>query len=81
MTASFCFAHQQNAGTVSDPLIEPQKPCCSRESAPQPGVGAAATDPVVQILQGRFLRAWQKMVDEGVDWFAVQGERDRGGLS
>jgi hypothetical protein len=35
-------------------------------------------DPIALVLQSRFLKAWQKMLDEGVDWFAVQGERDRG---
>jgi hypothetical protein len=38
-----------------------------------------ATDPVVQILQTRFLRAWQKMLDDSLDYFQVQGERDREG--
>jgi hypothetical protein len=40
---NFC-AHQQNAGTVSDQVIQTQKPCCSRESAPQADVGADRHD-------------------------------------
>jgi hypothetical protein len=27
---TFFCAHQQNAGTVSDPVIENEKPCCER---------------------------------------------------
>jgi hypothetical protein len=68
------FAHQWRAGTNSDSISGNQSPCCQRENAPQPDVSAEPTAPVVQVLQTRFLRAWQKMLDEGVDYFQVQGD-------
>jgi hypothetical protein len=74
------FPPWQLDGTHSPTAIQTEQPCCERSSPPVSDVSDSTPDPVGQILQSRFLRAWQKMLDEGVDWFAVQGERDRAKL-
>jgi hypothetical protein len=66
-------------GTDSPSAIETEPGRCISQPQPLQDVGDSPTDPVVQVLQTRFLRAWQKMLDEGVDWFQTQGERDAKG--
>jgi hypothetical protein len=43
---TFFCAHQQNAGTISDQVIETQKPCCSRSPGLSQSVGEVSHDPI-----------------------------------
>jgi hypothetical protein len=38
------FAQQYQTGTNSDSMIQTESPCCQRENAPQPDVGADRHD-------------------------------------
>jgi hypothetical protein len=75
-----CFAHQSQAGANSDSVIENESPCCER--SPQ-DVSAVRNLPHCgddEAFADRLQRAWQKMLDDSLDHFAVQGEIDRGKL-
>jgi hypothetical protein len=59
----FC-AHQQNAGTVSDQVIETQKPCCECSPDPQESVSSFRLGHCDDAaFAERLQRAWQKMLD------------------
>jgi hypothetical protein len=82
MTSLFC-AQQQITGTVADKVIQTQKPCRERENAPKPDVGADRHDRTLphcgddEAFADRLQRAWQKMLDDDLDYFQVQGDLDR----
>jgi hypothetical protein len=79
---TFFCSQQSQAGTNSDSMIQTESPCCQRENAPQPDVGADRHDRTLphcgddEAFADRLQRAWQKMLDDSLDHFQVQGERD-----
>jgi hypothetical protein len=70
-------AHQQITGTDSNEVIQTQKPCCER--SPQ-DVSAVRNLPHCgddEAFADRLKRAWQKMLDDSLDYFQVQADLDR----